>query len=322
MTGNGGAKGWGRVVRRLLEWLTSGLATPWLLAAGAAIVSLLTRWFEATFWDYTQLPLHAKLLAPTISASLGISLVLAMTLFFRENNLYQRTGYRRAYPVCSYLEGSQPNEKYLRRGIGDIGRVIASTSGSRTCRLLLVSGYYYLTAAEHRGQKNYLPDLLRAAGRVQVLLLNPFKEMSSPVWWAQRRAITCDPSGRVPPNEYVSGILELCDRLMAMRAMEEVEIEIGFYNFSPSWQLFLNGEEAIVQPVFPRRHSQYNPMYLFQATDYSLYIPFQRYFNLIWNRWKTHLSENHDFYLSKGLVPTDGHHSRMVYTGGESTSQT
>lgn len=126
------------------------------------------------------------------------------------------------------------------------------------------------------------------------------------IGWGDFREIadtrSSDPDQRIPTTQYVGEVINLCERLRRLRDEQEASIEIGFYNFSPSWQLFLNGDEGVVQPVIPRRHSQYNPLYLFQSTEFSLYVPFQRYFDTHWKQWTIHARQHQEFYKKHGII--------------------
>lgn len=303
---------WKELVFKLSIAIPTKAFTPWFLVLGAGIISGFSYGFERLFLNYRTLPADAQVLIPVLSAALGVSLVLALTLYFREKNLFSRTGFRRAFPVRAHAEDAQDHSKrHLENGVAEIRRVVGGTPGAGECRLLLVSGFYYLGAPSVAGSPGHLRDLLGMPTRVRILLLNPFQEMCTPRWWAGQRAGEGDkdPRRRLTPAEYAGGIKRVCHHLATLRDEDHLNIDFGFYNFWPSWQLFLSDREGIVQPVAVGLHAQYNPMYLFQYTKCSLFVPFQRYFEVLWQRWTDHRDEFRSFYKAEGVV---GRHTNVA----------
>lgn len=284
----------------ILRIATEG-AAKWLLFLGAGIIAAFAYKLDTAF-NYQTWPPHAIILVPTISALAGFSVLLATTFILHKKNLLQRTGFRRAFPVRDYDKPTAaPSERHLDKAISAIRRIIRETPAAETCRLLLVSGFYYLGAPTLTGSPRHFLEDVRVPDKVRVLLLNPYAEVCQPCW-ARRRAGETGIRNDIAMEDYLRGIKRVAQHLITLHRDEGLDVKVGFYNTWPSWQLFLNSREGIIQPVTTGRHSQYNSLYYFQYTSGSLFVPFQRHFEVLWQEWEDHLHGHREFYEREGII--------------------
>ena len=300
-----GASWWRRVGYHFVVSVASEAAAKWLLFVGAALIAASTYFGQRVVLHYGTVPPHAIVYTSILSALVGVSILLSLTLILNRKNQLVRTGLRRVFPVRAYNKpDAPPSTRHLDRTIGEIRRIIRETPAAETCRLLLVSGFYYLGAPEMPGSPRHFLGDIQIPAKVRILLLNPFPERCDPCW-AERRAGEVG-HGAERGAEYLRGIRRVAEHLVSLRRDHGRDIQVGFYNAWPAWQLFLNSREGVVQPVDIGRHSQYNPLYHLQYTSGSLFVPLQRHFEILWQAWEEELTDHRRFYEQHGIVVSRG----------------